>query len=288
MGNGVTTVLYVMDFISPKTVEEIILQKLSVRALSAESLLLEAQVFKSGFTKQALYQTLRKLMDREIVVKHGKKFSLSQPWILKMNDFFSIAQKQYGIGEQGGNDFLSLSDEDKISYSFKSPAEADRFWGHAFNILGGTLQNEPLYIYNPHEWFFFARKESEKFLFTELQKNKQQVWLLCGGTTALDKYTAKYFDGSVLQYHMITKTELFEARNYYLNIFGDYLIEARIDEKTAEKVDALYDETKVWSEEVERKVATLVTQGKTTITISRNKKKSDKFKKLFTPYFYKI
>lgn len=276
-----------MDLDKPQTIEELTIRELSHKALTGEVLLSTCQKLKPGFTKQALYQLLRKLIDREIVVKHGKQFSLSQVWILKMNDFFALAQKQYGIGERGGNDFLSLSDGDKISYSFKSPAEADKFWGHAFNILATGLQHEPLYIYNPHEWFFFARKESEEFLFKDLQNKNKQIWLLCGGTTALDKYTAKHFDGKILQYHMASE-EIFEARNYYLNIFGGYIIEARIDEKTAEKVDRLYNETNVWSESIEQKIAGLVSEGKTQITISRNKKKSEKLKKLFTPYFYKI
>lgn len=276
-----------MDLDKPQTIEEIVLKALGNKALTGEALLIEAQTIKPGFTKQALYQLLRKLIDREIIVKQGKKFSLSQLWILRMNDFFSMTQKRYGLGEQSGNDFLSLSDGDKINYTFKGSADADKFWGHAFSLLGDTLENEPLYIYNPHEWFFFARKDSEEFLFTKLQKRNQQVWLLCGGTTALDKYSAKHFDGKILQYYM-TDEEIFEARNYYLNIFNDYIIEARLDEKTAEKVDRFYNETSSWNETVGQKMATLVSEGKTVITISRNKKKAEKLKKLFVPYFYTI
>jgi hypothetical protein len=275
-----------MDLDKPQSIEEVVLASLGNKALTGEALLLKAQIIKPSFTKQALYQLLRKLIDRETVVKHGKQFSLSHIWILKMNDFFSLAQKQYGIGEQGGNDFFALNDGDKISYSFKSPAEADKFWGHAFNILAGTLKDEPLYIYNPHEWFFFARKESETFLFNKLQKQNQQVWLLCGGATALDKYTAKYFDGKILQYHMDSE-EIFEARNYYLNIFGDYIIEARLDERVAEKVDNFYETHKEVNTSTIQILTNLLNTGKTILTISRNKKKADKLKKIFTPYFYK-
>lgn len=277
-----------MDLEKPQTIEEVVLTSLGNKALTGEALLLATQNIKPGFTKQALYQLLRKLIDREIIVKHGKQFSLSQIWILKMNDFFSLAQKQYGIGERGGSDFLALSDGDKISYSFKSPAEADKFWGHAFNILAGTLQNEPLYIYNPHEWFFFARSESEQFLFQELKKRNQLVWLVCGGKTVLDKYVAKYFDGSILQYHMIGEIDFFEARNYYLNIFGDYTIEARIEEKTADSLDDIFNSTTIWIPGIQDKISVIVSEGKAVITISKNKKKAEKLKKLFTPYFYKI
>jgi len=274
-----------MDLSNPKTIEESLIAHLAKKGATGGELLNIARTHKNTFTKQALYHTLRQLAEQEIVVKHGKQFSLSQLWITRMSDFFAIAGKQYGVDERAGNDFLSLSDGDKISYSFKSPVEADKFWGHAFNILSGILRDEPLCIYNPHEWFFFARKESEEFLFQELQKRNQKVWLICGGKTELDKYTAKYFDGSILQYYM-SEDPLFEARNYYLNIFGDYIIESRIDEGVAKQVDNFYNSNKSVTKTTTQMLTNLLTQGKTSLTISRNKKKADKLKKIFSPYFY--
>jgi hypothetical protein len=271
---------------NPKTIEESLIAHLAKKGATGEELLGIARTHKSTFTKQALYHTLRQLTEQEIVVKHGKQFSLSQLWITRMSDFFAIAGKQYGVDERAGNDFLSLSDGDKISYSFKSPVEADRFWAHAFTVLVEMLaKKEPLYIYNPHEWFFFARKESEEFLFKELQANNQKVWLICGGATELDRHTAKYFDGSVLQFYM-TSEEIFEARNYYLNIFGTYIIEARIDEDIAKKVDDFYSAHTTVTSKTAQLLTELLTQGKTTITITRSKKKADKLKKVFNPYFY--
>lgn len=275
-----------MNPTNPKTIEESLIAHLAKKGATGEELLNIARTHKNTFTKQALYYTLRQLAEREVIVKHGKQFSLSQLWISRLSEFFAIASKQYGIDEATGNDFLSLSDGDKISYSFKSPVEADKFWGHAFNILGGMLdKKEPLYIYNPHEWFFFARKESEEFLFQELQKRSQKVWLICGGKTELDKYTAKHFDGSILQYYMSEDT-LFEARNYYLNIFGDYIIETRIDEGVAKQVDNFYNSNKSVTKTATQMLTNLLTQGKTNLTISRNKKKAGKLKKVFASYFY--
>lgn len=274
-----------MDFNTPTTAEEVIIAELSRSNRTAEALLKIVQLHKAGFTKQALYLVLRKLIEKEIVIKHGKLFSLSQPWFRKMSLFFSIAEKQYGnTGES--NEILRLSDGDKILYSFKNAEEADKFWAHAFHVFGTFLAGkEPIYMYNPHEWFFYARKESEEFMFTEAKKRNQKIWLIAAGVSVLDKYIGKYFDGSTLQYYM-TEEVLFEARNYYLNIFGDYIIEARIDEKVAEKVDEFYREHTKVTDETTKLLTALLTQGKTTITITRSKKKADKLKKIFKPFFY--
>lgn len=274
-----------MDFNTPATIEEVIIAELSRSSRSGEVLLKSAQLHKKGFTKQALYLTLRKLIQKEVVIKHGTLFSLSQPWLQKMSLFFTIAGKQYGNRSES-NEILRLSDGDKVVYSFKSAPEADKFWGHAFHVFGIFLAGkEPIYMYNPHEWFFFARKESEEFLFLDAQKRNQKIWMIVGGTSTLDKHTGKYFDGSILQYYM-TEEVLFEARNYYLNIFGDYIIEARLDEKVAEKVDEFYKTHTKVTEETTKLLTALLTQGKTTITITRSKKKADKLKKVFKQYFY--
>jgi hypothetical protein len=66
-----------MDFNTPTTVEEVVIAELSHSNRTAEALLKIAQLHKAGFTKQALYLVLRKLMQREIVIKHGKLFSLT-------------------------------------------------------------------------------------------------------------------------------------------------------------------------------------------------------------------
>lgn len=274
-----------MDLVKPQDIEENIIRMLGTTACSAEVLLLEAQKSKPSFTKQALYQTLRKLIDREIVVKHGKQFSLSQPWILRMSDFFSFALHQYGASDQG-TDFLSLPEGDKVSYSFKNPTDADRFWGHAFSVLGKMVgTSEPVYLYNPHDWFLLARNESEVFLFEEFRKASMHIWILAGNKYPLDIYVKKYFDGNFLQYHTLDKA-LFEAQNYYLNIFGEYIIEVRLDEKTTDAIENFYQSTTIFDTSAEERIKAIVSSGKTHITISRNTKKVEKLKRLFKEYFY--
>jgi hypothetical protein len=138
-------------------------------------LLKQIQAERAGTTKQALYQILRKLKVDEVVIMRSKQVSLSHIWINKMADYFISAQRAYTAHETPSEDFLGLADGEKISYTFKSPAHTDMFWGHAFGILAEVTGGEPLYIYNPHEWFILAREESEKNLFNELKEKKKQI-----------------------------------------------------------------------------------------------------------------
>lgn len=274
-----------MNLSTPTTIEEVIVASLAANAASGAQLLEKARGIKKTLTKQALYVVLRRLIGQEVVVKHGTMFSLSNVWLGKMAEFFQRAQERYGVRTEGV-DFLNLQDGDKISYAFKSPHEADRFWGHAFDVLADMHTKEPVYIYNPHEWFIFARQESELHLFNKLKDAKRQLWLTIGSRDPLDVYAKQFFDGQYLQYHMLERP-LFEKGNYYLNIFGDYIIEATIDDAIAAQVEGLYKTTPAFDDAVIPALQRLVSKGKTKLTISKNARKAQKLKKLFEPHFFK-
>lgn len=272
-----------MDFDHPSTIEEVVLATLARNAATGAQLLEAARRIKKTLTKQALYVVLRRLLAQEVIVKHGTQYSLSNVWLGKMAEFFARAHERYGVRREGV-DFLNLQDGDKISYAFKSPHEADRFWGHAFDVLSDTTK-EPIYIYNPHEWFILARQESELHLFNKLKSQKRHLWLTVGNKDPLDVYAKHFFDGTYLQYHMLEKA-LFEKGNYYLNIFGDFIIEAFIDPDIAQSVDEFYTKTQVFDESVIPALQALISQGKTKLTISRNTKKAAKLKKLLGQHFF--
>lgn len=270
----------------PKTIEEYILFFLKIAPSPTKELLEKIQQERLGTTKQGFYQALRKLKKEEAVVVYGKRATLSHLWIKRMSEYFDEARSLYVSERIPGDYFLSLEEGEKVSYVFKSPAVSDVFWGHAFGLLAKKSTPEAVYIYNPHEWFILARTESEVELFEEITNSERQIFLLAGSNTPVDKYVSKYFDGKYGQYHALEKS-LFEKENYYLNIFGDFIIEALIEKETAEKIDSLYKATSKFSEEFNEELKEIVFKNsKTKIIISRNKRKAQKLKTLFKKYFY--
>lgn len=269
----------------PKTVEDHILASLQVGSKGTTELLEELQAVRVGTTKQAFYQSLRKLKKEEVAVVYGKRISLSNIWINKMSEYFSLARKSYSIGESPSENFLSLSDGEKISYTFKDPHTTDIFWGHAFHVLAEQVHDSPICIYDPHQWFMIAREESEKTLFMDIKSREQKLLVLIGNKNKIDIETGKWFDGNALQY-FATEDRLFDRNNYYLNIFGDFIIEAQIDQTTANEIDAFYQTSESINEQSLNKLKEIVSRkGKNKLTISRNKRKAEKLRGIFKKYF---
>ncbi len=275
-----------MMIYEPKTLEEHILSYLQKGSSGTIELLEKIKVVRPKTTKQGFYQALRKLKKEEVVVVYAKRATLSHIWINKMADYFRTAESMYTSTSTPSEDFLKLTDGDKISYTFKNPDLTDQFWGHAFGILNNaTSGHEPLYMYDPHEWFFLARHASERILFDEVLDRGKEIYMIVGGKTLLDKYVNKEFDNKKSFYYM-TEEKLFPKSNYYINIFGDFLIEAWLDQKTTEAINTFYTDTVGWDEAAESRLAEIIkTRGKNKLVISRNARKAEKIKRIFKKYF---
>ena len=77
--------------------------------------------------------------------------------------------------------------------------------------------------------------------------------------------------------------------SYYLNIIGKFLIEAWLDEKVANNLEQLYQNTLSWNDEVIKKIQLIVAAaGKMKIIISRNKQRAAKMSKIFKKDFHPI
>lgn len=276
-----------MNILKPQSIEEHIIALLQKESHSGPELLELIRKHRVGTTKQALYSALRKLRSAEIVIIHKMRISLSSIWVTKMAEFFTLAKHFYTKTVTTDEGFLNLEDGDRVTYSFKNPNITDIFWGHAFDILAEiTPIQEPVYLYNPHDWFMLARPETEKILFQKFAARGKQLLVLAGGAHFLDKYIIKEFDGAIAQYHP-TNELLFDKRNYYVNIFDDFIIEAYLDETTAKKIDDFYNTTTVWNTEKELLLKKIIAdEGKNKLVISRNRKKAEKLKRVFKSYFY--
>lgn len=269
------------------SVENLILERLQRGPVNTVNLIKDIQRVRTRTTKQGVYTALRSLRDEEVVVMHNKRTSFNIRWLKHMGQFFSTAEQHYLSESFDITNFLNLQEGEKITYAFSTPAQNDMFWGHALILLSesGIPSSEPVYLYNPHEWFLVARRDSERDCMDIITKNRRFL-LTSGGNSFLDHAVRKEFDGNMSQYHMLTKP-LFSKENYYINVVGDFIIEAWINTRVATQIEKIYQTTLELNKEIEGKLLTVIEgKGKTKFAISRNIKKAEKIKKMLRKNFY--
>lgn len=270
-----------------QSIEQLVLKILQKGTIPTIKLIESVSIIRLKTTKQGVYRVLRKLKAEEKIVIHGKSISLNLHWIKNMNEFFSLAQFYYSPKVASPDGFLNVREKDKIVYFFKNLNLLDSFWSHAFHMFAEVLDpKEPILVYNPHEWFAYARQETEQTLIKTMNEKNRQVLITVAHSDPLDKELKKKFGSDLLQYDIADKN-IFEKQNYYLNIFGDCLIEVFIDQKIAKQIDDFFKKTKFFDDKAREELLEIISKnGKNKLVISRNKKKTEKYKKILSKNFY--
>ena len=239
----------------------------------------------TGKTRQAAYLALRKLKEREIVVVSKSIASLNVTWLNKMTEFLTVARHQYLHESINDNGFLNLHDGEKVQYNFNSPAHTDAFWSHVFNILVETSQtNDPVFIYDPHDWFLITRLKNERLLMESVTARGKLLLVAVQGKTPLDAYVSRHLDDPLQQY---SKGILIsEDKSYYLNIIDDYLIEVWLDKEGSKQIEEVYNKTAKYDEKAITQLERITaSKGKNKFRVSRNARKALKLKKQLSKYF---
>ncbi len=278
-----------MNIKNKQSIEQLVVNILQKGSISSVDLIRNISLIRPITTKQGVYRVLRKLKNEEKIVIHGKMISLNLHWIRKMSNFFSLAQFNYLSSSDGFMSFLNIQEKDKIVYYFKNLNLLDSFWGHMFLIFNKNLDlTEPIFVYNPNEWFTYARQDSEQELIRAIEEKNRQVLITIANDYFLNRELRKKFQGDYFQYY-ISKKKFFEKNNYYFNIFGDVLIEVFIDKKIANQLDLFFQNTKFFNTNTKEELLRIISQsGSNKLIISRNAKKSKKLKSILVKNFYII
>ncbi len=272
--------------VDAQSIEDLVINALKEGTKTTSELIQNITLIRANSTKQGVYRVLRKLKKEEKIVIHGKSVSLNIQWLKSMGEFFSLAEFHYS-GSTGTDSFLNIKGRDKVVYSFKNLNLLDAFGIHALHMMGMvTEKHTPLFAYNPHEWFFWARREAEQMFVEAMHKDERQLFLVSSHSDPLDIELRKHYQGDLLQYHIVEKP-LFPKGSYYFVGIGDYLMEVYFDEKIVEELDLFYKTTKTWNEEARLALQKIVLKSsKNKLVISRNKRKIERYKKMLSPYFF--
>lgn len=268
-------------------IETLIPSLLQKGSLPTDQLIDAVRKKRPHTTKQAVYAALRKLRKEDKVVMEKQRVALSQIWVKKMHTFFTVAQKFYAEKRGDEGNFLELEDGEKIEWFFADPHQTDAFWAHASILLCETNTDAgAIFCYYPHEWFLIARAQSELNAIKYTNQVGMQFLAYIGHDSYLDRHLKKHFDGENSQYY-VAKKPLFPKENYYVNVIGDFLIEAWIHPDIANKVHQVFESTTKLTTEVTEELERITSaKGRMRFVISRNKKKAARIRTMMEKHFF--
>lgn len=273
-----------MSILLPKSIEDFIISCLKQGEKSSIKLLEEVRELRGRVTKQGFYAALRQLKAEEVITIRAKIVALNTAWIRRMQEIVENIATIY-LHDEKSFSLLSLADKEHATFYFTTSASLDVFWGHSQNIfLHATSPAEPEYCYDPHYWFYIARKETEQRLLSEIISQGRQFLISVGGNDSLDQVIKSDFSTDYLQY---TIDRVFKKENYYITIIGDYITEVFLDERIAEAVDHIYKVNQQLTEKVISVLEELLSRkARHRLKISRDAERALILKKRLGKNFY--
>jgi hypothetical protein len=212
--------------------EDLLVIELLKKPLSAKGIVEVLRVEKHDISLASIYDQLNKLVDKHVLIKTGKRYSINGEWFQKIRDIFTPK-----------NEYI-LKRGEKMRYQLKKLSRAEMYWKHITHSLYVSYPNESIYMYNPHSFWSLipGRMDSEDTYVEHHEKNMRNGYYILGGTTIHDvnlrkKYSAQYFKVD------IQSKDSFK-RNEHITILGDLVFTMSLPSALARKIDQIYLETK--------------------------------------------
>lgn len=243
-------------------------------------------------TLQGIYKSLRLLRKQQIVILHNREAVLNSAWLAELQRFALLSEysSRRPTASETGH-VLQMRDGDRITYEFRNPVQVDIFWNHVLYILFDALPGlDRWYAYASHCWFLIGRRKEELALQDYMNARGIRYLFTSGHRMSLDRFVAKYFNGTTSQYYM-GGVPLFKNRTnnlgIVLNVFGDYIIEACYDKHITEQIENFYKRTSDVTPENIKELEQIVSQrSRIKFVISKNSVKAKKLSITFEKFFY--
>ncbi len=271
-----------------KDLQNILVDKLLLGPQSV-SMLIENVAEETASSIQEAYKALRALRMLNIVTVHNKVVSLSLIWIDKEREKLAFASYSYHANKS--LEKVLRYDKTKIVFHFKTLSELDLFWTHVYTILAKKADPYcPRYMLIPHDFFLYARRETDTFWMKENITKDVTTRLVVTHPFPIDKTAVKKragFKDNPFEY-LLHENPLKQKPFVNYNILGEYIFKGMFDEKINESIENLLSTIKKLPLDVaeEAKMNELLEQkGRFTLSIERNKKKAETMEKKVKKYF---
>lgn len=225
-------------------------------------------------TLRAIYKSVNKLIDANVLLKVGKNVMLNKEWA-------HITK----LGLSNETQLPLLTPNEKITYTLSSMFHIDTYWK---TIISQIYEENgyPAFFYNPHDiWIYVpGRKESEDAYYKSFADMKQYAFFSIGGVSNSDKHFKKTYQNDYLQIDL-SESKHFN-RNENLTVLGNYVITVSLPTKSTAKIDSLYKQERSEKEMLCKMKEIAQKPQKIKITVEHNQNKAKKLRKKMSKNFF--
>lgn len=190
-------------------------------------------------TKQGVYKELRALIRDSVVIKHGRAFSLSIPWILSFSQLADRIFDTY-VGQSNLRMFIPEG-KNSAHWSFRNLALLNDFWVELIFTLLKENPREPLYNWLPHPWFVLLQSVRTKTWSIAMRDTGWSIKTILGHDSPLDlAYRQRQNDQLPTETISFATSPFHGNEHQYLEVIGDWLITVSLDAGITELIEKFF------------------------------------------------
>lgn len=201
--------------------------------------------FNVGVTYQAVSKAVLNLVEKDVLKKEGKFFSINKDWLIKtkivLDKLISQSESEQEI-KQFHKDFAH---KEYAIYSFSNLYDLDSFWDDMLIHLANNLkENEDrLFLAHAHYgWWLLINLGKETRMFQHLLKNGLTCYNLFIGKKPLNLWAKKIYTDLGVKFKVIEDKNIDEKIT--LNVIGDTVIQVQYPESILIKLRLFYNKYK--------------------------------------------
>ena len=235
------------------------------------------------YSIQGIYKELRNLQASGVLIKIGPRYSLRLPWVL---DFVAVADTMVDTYVEKPHLPLLLPQlHKKQIWHFTNLLKMNDFWSHILLALVQQSKSKVLLGWNPHPWFHLVQTKQEEQYIQALKSTKSKLYLIVGGNSFLDKWAAKFWDSAVVE-HSFGESSFQKERSLYFNVIDDWVVTVKLDSKTSEAIDTVYESTKSMADlNLQTIISVFQQKTKCSFWLEKNSKKAKNIKSQFKRFW---
>lgn len=231
---------------------------------------------------RGFYKIIHGMIYQRILIRDTKLLSIDAGWIYNLLKLSRTLEHVY-FGEQSSSVNILLHEGEEKEFIFDRVIDMDNFWTHALIVVTLYYAHEKHtdkhgYTYTDHSWFQLVRTSQEEALLDVYKEHNMKLYQVCGSDTFLDSLPKQMIEYE--EYIFVKKFIPEFGKNYYAMSIGDFLFETRLPKYIHEIFENQYKKIRDLSEFNANDFLKIIQESaRTTLSLTRNKKRTSLFRK---------
>lgn len=204
------------------------------------------QQFNVKLTFHAIRKSLLTLVERKILDRKDKKFSIDKNYILETKRLSDQLLKNYFKTEKQEKNIVgSMVDAQQVEYRFENLLQADKFWGEvvldwARNLK--SIDDHEFFFQGPHCWYPIGHLGVESEFLNELKDYGVRCFYVIDEKSSIDQWIKGFYDD--FSVHYLINPQRIKDNRTALGVFGEYIIKFDYPDDIYNELQRFYSSSK--------------------------------------------